>query len=163
VGKLILILLLLPVVELYLLLRLGEHLGALPVLGLLLLSAVLGLLLARSQGARVLRNMQGTLARGEMPAEGMLGAGLVVVGGVLLVVPGVLTDVLGLALLLPPTRRWVAASLRRGMERRMRSGTLHVSTWGMGASVPPKTERTLEPRKAVRGDVDAEFSDEPRK
>jgi UPF0716 protein FxsA len=157
VGKFAFLLLLLPFVELFLLLRLGEALGALPVLGLLLASAVLGTQLARSQGARVLRQMQAALARGETPGEGMLSAGLVVAGGVLLVVPGVVTDVLGLALLLPPTRRWVAARLRRGMEQRMRAGTLHV--WGSGRVAPP-TERTLEPSKPTRGEVDAEFSED---
>lgn len=158
-GKLPFLLLLLPFVELYLLLRLGERLGALPTLALLLASAVLGVALARTQGARVLGQLQASLARGEAPGAALLGGALVMAGGVLLVVPGVLTDVLGLALLLPPTRRWVAARLGRGLERRVRSGTLHV--WGM-RSAGPRAERTLEPRKPERGEVDAEFSDEPR-
>lgn len=155
-GKLILILLLLPVVELYLLLRLGEHLGALPVLGLLLLSAGLGLLLARAEGGRVLRQVQAALARGQMPDEAMASGALVVVGGTLLVVPGVLTDVLGLVLLLPPSRRWVAARLRRTFAGRIVR---------MGPMGPVGTVDGVGPRGArppLRGEVDAEFSEEPR-
>lgn len=161
-GKLLLLLILLPVAEIYLLLRLGEWIGALPTLGLLLASAVLGSALARSQGARTLRQMQAALARGETPAEGMLGPALVVVGGVLLMVPGVISDVMGLLLLLPPTRRLVAAQLRRGMERRMRNGTLHVSGWGMPTQAP-RMERTLEPQRPARGEVDAEFSEDSQR
>ena len=158
-GKLFFLLILLPLVELYLLLRLGEQLGALPVLGLLLASAVLGLSLARTEGARVLRQVQAALARGQMPDEAMASGALVVVGGALLVLPGVLSDVLGLVLLVPPSRRWVARRLRRAFAGRVvRMGPM--GPLGPAGAVDGVGARLSRP--PLRGEVDAEFSEEPR-
>jgi UPF0716 protein FxsA len=156
VGKLLLLLVLLPLAELYLLLRLGAHFGALPVLGLLLVSAVLGLLLARTEGARVLRQVQAALARGQQPDEAMLSGALVVGGGALLVLPGVLTDALGLVLLVPFSRRLVAARLRRSFAGRI------VRMGPLGPSGPLRDVGPRVARPPLRGDVDAEFSEEPR-
>ncbi|HET9449254.1 MAG TPA: FxsA family protein [Aggregicoccus sp.] len=158
-GKLLLLLVLLPLAELYLLLRLGERLGALPVLGLLLLSAVLGLLLARSEGARVLRQVQAALARGQMPDEAMASGALVVVGGALLVLPGVISDAVGLVLLVPPSRRWVAGRLRRAFSGRVvRMGPM--GPFGPAGPMDEAGPRVTRP--PLRGEVDAEFSEEPR-
>jgi UPF0716 protein FxsA len=154
VGKLLLLVLVLPFVELYLLVRLGAHVGVVPVLGVLLVGAVLGSLLMRRQGTRVLRQVQGGLAGGQLPDEAVLRSGLVVVSGALLAVPGLVTDALGLGLLLPPVRRWVARRLRRGVERQVRSGGIHVGTWG----APTAPQRSV--RKSLRGEEDAEFSEE---
>jgi UPF0716 protein FxsA len=156
VGKLLLLLVLLPLAELYLLLHLGERLGALPVLGLLLLSAVLGLLLARTEGARVLRQVQVALARGQMPDEAMASGALVVVGGALLVLPGVISDVIGLVLLVPPSRRLVASRLRRAFAGRI------VRMGPMGPMGPVDGVGTRGTRPPLRGSVDAEFSEDPR-
>ncbi len=129
-------------------------------LGLLFLSAVLGLLLARAEGARVLRQVQAALARGQMPDEAMASGALVVVGGALLVVPGLLTDALGLVLLLPPSRRWVATRLRRSFAGRIvRMGPMGP----MGPTGPVDGVGPRGTRPPLRGDVDAEFSEEPRK
>ncbi|MBF5044443.1 FxsA family protein [Aggregicoccus sp. 17bor-14] len=155
-GKLLLFVLLLPFVELYLLVHLGARVGLVPTLGVLIVGAVLGSLLMRRQGARVLRQVQSGLAGGQLPDEAVLRSGLVVVSGALIAVPGLLTDALGLALLLPPVRRFVARRLRRGAERQMRSGGLHVGVWGaQGPAAPQRVER-----RTLRGEEDAEFSEE---
>nr|WP_153867943.1 MULTISPECIES: FxsA family protein [Myxococcaceae] len=152
----LLFVLLLPFVELYLLVHLGARVGLVPTLGVLIVGAVLGSLLMRRQGARVLRQVQSGLAGGQLPDEAVLRSGLVVVSGALIAVPGLLTDALGLALLLPPVRRFVARRLRRGAERQMRSGGLHVGVWGaQGPAAPQRVER-----RTLRGEEDAEFSEE---
>ncbi|MFY0580094.1 FxsA family protein [Cystobacter fuscus] len=86
-----------------------------------------------------------------MPEEGLLGGVLVLAGGLLLVIPGVVSDVLGLLLLLPPTRRIVARWVRRGVERRMASGSIRVTTFSTGPFPggpfgPPRWSRPFLPR-----------------
>ena len=122
-GKLFLLFTILPVVELYLLITIGQHMGAGPTIALVLGTGLLGAWLARREGTRVLQSWQGSLARGEMPKEGVISSVLVLVGGVLLVTPGVVTDAMGLVLLLPWTRRLVAAVIRRRLELRLMTGT----------------------------------------
>ncbi|MCH9686419.1 MAG: FxsA family protein [Deltaproteobacteria bacterium] len=118
-GKLLLLFTVVPVVELYLLITIGQTLGAELTIGLVLVTGLLGASLAKREGGRVLRNWQGAMARGEMPKEGVVSSLLVLVGGVLLVTPGVVTDATGLLLLIPWTRRWVAAFVRKRMEHRI--------------------------------------------
>ena len=100
-GKLLLLFTVIPVVELYLLITIGQNVGAGPTIALVLVTGFLGAWLARREGSRVLRSWQGSLARGEIPKEGVISSVLVLVGGVLLVTPGVVTDAMGLVLLLP--------------------------------------------------------------
>jgi UPF0716 protein FxsA len=148
-----------PLVELYLLLAMGRQFGFWPTLGSVLLTGLLGTVLARREGVRVLREWQRSLSQGRVPEEGILGGVLVLVGGVLLVAPGVLTDVTGLLLLFPPTRRLVAAGVRRMLERRVASGRLRVTTFQAGpfarpADTPPRTERLRQ------AEEDAEFTED---
>lgn len=118
-GKLLLLFTVVPVVELYLLITIGQRLGAEPTIGLVLVTGLLGATLARREGARVLRNWQEAMARGQMPKEGVISSVLVLVGGVLLVTPGVLTDVTGLLLLVPWSRRRIAGVVRNRLEHRL--------------------------------------------
>lgn len=131
-GKLLLLFTVVPLVELYLLLYLGSFIGFWPTVAIVLVTGVLGAMLAKREGLRVFRRWSDALREGRMPEEGVLGGVLVLVGGVLLVTPGVLTDVTGLLLLFPPTRRFVAERLRRYAERRIAGGQLHVVSYGMG-------------------------------
>jgi UPF0716 protein FxsA len=123
-GKLLLLFTVVPVVELYLLIHLGERMGAGATIALVLGTGLAGAWLAKREGARVLRRWQEAMARGEVPQEGVISSLLVLVGGVLLVTPGVLTDVTGLVLLVPWTRRWVADALHRRLARRFAAQSL---------------------------------------
>ncbi|WNG45208.1 FxsA family protein [Archangium minus] len=151
-----------PFIELYLLLAIGREVGFWPTVGMVLLTGFVGALLAKGEGVRVVRRWQESLAQGRMPEEGILGGVLVLVGGVLLVAPGVLTDVVGLLLLFPPTRKVVAAIVRRRLERRMAAGTLRVTTFQSGPfpggpfGTPP--QQRIERRPG--DEVDAEFTEE---
>ncbi len=108
-----------PVVELYLLLQVGAVIGGWPTVGLVLFTGAVGAALARREGLRVLRDWQTALGAGRLPSEGVLSGLLVLVGGVLLVTPGLLTDVAGFSLLVPWTRRVVAGWLRRWAKTRL--------------------------------------------
>ncbi len=117
-GKLLLLFTVIPVVELYLLITLGQVMGAGATVALVLGTGLVGAWLAKREGARVLSNWQGAVARGEIPKEGVVSSVLVLVGGVLLVTPGVVTDVTGLLLLWPLTRRLAANVVRKRLEQR---------------------------------------------
>jgi len=136
-GKLVLLFTIVPLVELYLLLFLGNLMGFWPTVLLVLLTGVVGAWLAKREGLRVFRKYRDALSEGRMPEEGVLGGLLVLVGGVLLVTPGVLTDLTGLALLFPPTRRIIAAHMRARFEKRIRDGSVRVVSFGPDARVDP--------------------------
>ena len=156
---LLLVLVLVPFLELYLLIGIGKQLGVAPTLGLVLASGVIGSWLAKKEGLRVLRKWQAAHAEGRLPEEGLVSAVLVLAGGVLLLIPGFLTDAVGLFLLLPPSRRWVSGQLRRGLERRMKDGTVKVTTYGVGNL--RREDPAAQPRPTLgKGEVEAEFTEE---
>lgn len=156
---LLLVLVLVPFLELYLLIAIGKQLGIVPTLGLVLASGLIGSWLAKKEGRRVLRRWQAAHAEGRLPEEGLVSAVLVLAGGVLLLIPGFLTDGVGLFLLLPPARRWVSGLLRRALERRMKDGTVKVTSYGMGDL--RRVDPAAPPRPTLgKGEVEAEFSEE---
>ncbi|NOY89908.1 MAG: FxsA family protein [Deltaproteobacteria bacterium] len=121
-----------PLVEVYLLFGLAQLMGFWATVALVLVTGTLGAGLAKREGLRVLGRWRSALAQGRVPEEGVLDGLLVLVGGVLLVTPGVLTDLTGLLLLLPPTRKLAAVWLRRRAERGIAAGNVQI--FGFGAS-----------------------------
>jgi UPF0716 protein FxsA len=122
-GKLLLLFTVTPIVETYLLVLLGQHLGFWWTVAIVLITGVLGAVLGKREGLKVWRAWQEALAQGRMPEEGILGGVLVLIGGVLLVTPGVLTDLTGIALLAPPSRRLIARYVRKRLEARFAAAT----------------------------------------
>jgi len=125
-GRLFLLFVAVPVIELAILVRLGGLIGFWATLGLVLATGVAGASLAKWQGLRVVRGIQAELAVGRMPAARLLDGLLILVGGILLLTPGLLSDVAGILLLAPPTRNRVKAALGRRMEGMIRSGQVSV-------------------------------------
>jgi len=119
-----------PFVELYLLLVIGRYVGFWPTVGMIIVPGVLGATLAKAEGLRVWRSYKSALAEGKLPDEGILGGLLVLIGGVLLITPGVLTDLTGILLLLPFTRRFVAGVIRKRIEERIGQGLFKVVSVG---------------------------------
>lgn len=115
---LLLVFVVLPVVELVVLVRVVGEVGFLNTLALLVLVGALGWWLCKQQGLGVLRRIQTSAARGEVPDRALADGGLIALGGVLLVLPGFVSDALALVLLLPPTRAVVRALLGRAVGRR---------------------------------------------
>lgn len=99
-----------PIVEMYLLIEVGGYIGAWPTIGLVMLTAVLGVALLRIQGPATLRRGMGRLQAGELPAQEVAEGLLLAVAGALLLTPGFFTDAVGFLLLLPATR--IAAARR---------------------------------------------------
>lgn len=120
---LVLVFIAVPLAELYVILQVAGLLGILPTLVLLLAFSVLGGMLLRSQGRAAWRRFVTTLQSGRPPAREVADGALIIFGGALLLTPGFLTDALGLALLLPPTRALVRGTLVRRVAPRVVLGT----------------------------------------
>ena len=108
---LVLLFIVVPILELYVLIQIGSAIGILPTIALLILDSVLGAALMRSQGRAVWMRFNRTLAEGRVPGREVVDGVLVIFGGALLLTPGFLTDILGLILLLPPTRALVRKAI----------------------------------------------------
>jgi UPF0716 protein FxsA len=93
---------------------------------LVLLTGALGAWFARLEGARVLRRWQEAMARQQLPKDGVIDGFLIFVGGILLITPGILTDIAGLSMVMPPTRRVIAGWVRRWFERQIAAGRVQV-------------------------------------
>lgn len=123
-----------PLTELYLLIKIGGAIGALNTILLLLATGLFGAALARLQGLRTLRQIFYNLSQGILPTEELIDGFLIFSAGVLLITPGVLTDLAGILLLLPHTRALFKRWLRRKLNRMVASGDLRVyyrrGIWG---------------------------------
>ena len=131
-GRLALLFVIIPIVELVLLIELGQLVGLLPTLALVVFTGVTGAWLARAEGVRVFFQFQQELAQGRLPGQAMLDGISVLVGGAFLLTPGILTDVAGFSLLLPVTRRWLQRRVRKRLERSIADGSIQVMTMGVG-------------------------------
>ena len=104
-----------PIIEIYLLIQVGEQIGALPTVALVVLTAVLGVWLLRWQGLATLAQVQQSMAQGQLPAIPLIEGMFLLVAGALLLTPGFFTDAVGFILLIPPFRQAIArAMLRQG-------------------------------------------------
>jgi UPF0716 protein FxsA len=112
---LVLLFIVVPIVEIYVIIQVGQAIGALWTIALLVADSVLGSVLMRSQGRAAWRRFNAAVGAGRIPAREVLDGVLVIFGGALLLTPGFVTDVFGLAFLLPPTR----ALIRRLLARRV--------------------------------------------
>lgn len=120
--RLVLLFTLVPLLELALLLRIGELVGLLPTLALVIGTGVAGAWLARHEGVRAWLAVQRELAAGRLPTEELVHGLLVLVAGAVLITPGVLTDAAGLLLLVRPVRAALIRRLRERYRRRLEEG-----------------------------------------
>jgi UPF0716 protein FxsA len=100
-------LLALPIVEIALFIKVGQTIGLWPTLAIVVGAALLGGALLRQQGLAVLMQLRGNVAAGKLPGQTIADAALIGVAAVLLILPGFLSDVVGLSLLVPPIRAWI--------------------------------------------------------
>ncbi len=127
--RLVLLFLAVPIVELAVLIQLGRLIGLWPTLAVIAITGMLGAMLASREGLRAWHAFQTEMAQGRMPGRPILDGLSIFAGGALLLTPGLLTDVLGFALLARPTRRWIQNRLvdRLG-GRLMRQGQVFIRT-----------------------------------
>jgi UPF0716 protein FxsA len=116
---LVLLFIVVPIAELAVIIQVGDAIGVWWTIAILLADAILGSVLMRAQGRSAWRRFNGAVQEGRVPAREVLDGAFVITGGVLLVTPGFITDVVGLVLLIPPTRALLRRLLVRRLERRM--------------------------------------------
>jgi UPF0716 protein FxsA len=145
---LILLFIVVPILELYVIIQVGQLIGVVPTLVLLLADALLGSLLLKHQGRGAWRRFNEALAARRFPGKEVVDGVLIVIGGTLLLTPGFLTDIFGLLLLIPPTR-----AIARRVLNRFTIGRFAVVSAGRGAG--PFAQPGAEPR--TRSDRDYDF------
>jgi UPF0716 protein FxsA len=136
---LVVIFILVPIAELYVIIKVGEAIGFVPTIVLLLADAILGSILLRHQGRAAWIRFNRALAEGRVPHKEVFDGVLVIMGGALLLTPGFLTDIVGLIFLIPPTRALIRAVSARFVRRRLALGTT-VFSFG-NARRPPRDRR----------------------
>lgn len=133
-----------PILEIYLLLEVSDNIGALPTVGLVVLTAVIGVWLLRLQGFSTLARAQASLARGEVPAATMLEGLMLFIAGALLLTPGFFTDTIGFIFLIPITRQWIAHSI-------LKNGIIRGSQFHASAS-ETHFEQSSSKKKTIEGE-----------
>jgi UPF0716 protein FxsA len=131
-GRLLILFIAVPAIELALLIEIGSRIGTGATLGLILVTGALGAALARHQGLKVIRQVQSELATGALPASSLVDGLIIVIASALLVTPGVLTDVFGFLCLSPGFRGIIKAQLQRAFERGVERQQIHVEMHGPG-------------------------------
>jgi UPF0716 protein FxsA len=124
--KLLLLFTLVPLLELWLLIEVSEVIGAPVTIILVALTGFAGVLLAKSQGLSVLRRMHRDLLDGKLPGEPIFDGVCILLGGAFLLTPGFITDLTGLFLLIPYTRKLIKVAARRIIKRKLERGALHL-------------------------------------
>ena len=124
--KLLLLFIIVPLVELAILVYLGIFIGTwyTPIL-IVVVTGFMGALLARSQGIATLARIRSSLEQGLIPSDELFNGVLILIGGLVLLTPGILTDILGFALLVPPTRRAIGRLIRNWISRKLQSGEMY--------------------------------------
>ncbi len=125
--KLFLVLTLIPLIEIYLLIKIGSYFGAFNTVLIVILTGFLGAWLARLEGIKTMTKVRENLDQGELPAEEMLDAMLIFIAGIVLLTPGFITDLAGLGILIPQIRYWFKRWLRKKFDEWMSSGNLKSS------------------------------------
>jgi UPF0716 protein FxsA len=132
-----------PLAELYVLYQVGSAIGIGPTIGLLLLDSIVGTLLMKSQGAAAWRRFNEATSAGRIPAREVADGALIIFGGAFLLTPGFLTDIIGFVLLIPPTRAIFRKSIMVMFAKR--------NPWTfVGMKAAPHAERAWNERAARR-------------
>lgn len=136
-----------PLIEIALFIQVGGWIGLWPTLLIVLVTAIIGSTLVRSQGAREMQNLRGSFQDLRDPTEPLANGAMILFAGALLLTPGFFTDVVGFALLLPPVRATVYQQLRQ---------RVNVQSFTMGQGPAQQQQRPRGPQDRV---IDGEFED----
>ena len=148
-GRLLLLFIAVPLVELVLLIEIGQRIGTLATIGLIMGTGIVGASLARQQGISTLARLRKDLDDGRLPAEPIVDGVLILIAAAVLITPGVLTDLVGFLCLVPACRQVLKRYLKGRFERAVREGTVGVAVTFDGAGNPlPRTPmKNVTPRR----------------
>ncbi len=129
-GKLLLLFILVPFIALFILLRIADMTSALTTFGIIIVTGVVGAYFAKQQGRKVLQAINRDIESGRVPTNSMVDGLCVLAGGIMLLTPGVLTDLLGFSLVLPLTRPLFSAWLKIKFSGMVTRGNVNIYTTG---------------------------------
>ena len=155
-GRLLLLLfVVVPTVELILLIEIGQRIGTVATLALIIGTGIVGASLAKEQGINTFGRLRQDLGEGRSPAVPIIDGVLILVAAAFLVTPGVLTDVVGFLLLIPMSRKLIRRNLKYRFENAIRTGSVGVSVVSHGLAEPwspPPMKNVTPPGPADRSD-----------
>ena len=158
-ASLLLLFIVVPAIELALLIEVGTRIGTSATLGIIVGTGIVGAALAKQQGLRTIRKIQGELEAGALPAGALVDGVIILIAGALLITPGLLTDAAGFLCLVPVTRALAKRALQRRFEQAVQEQRIHVNGdfYSAGSSrrppihdVTPDGPPGGEPRKPLR-------------
>ena len=152
----ILLFVLVPILELYLLIEVGQVFGGFTTILLVLITGVVGASLVRQQGLSTLAKIQLETAQGRLPAEDVVGGVLLLFAGALLLTPGLMTDAVGFLFVIPPSRRYISRLLLSNANR------ISTHTYTVGYRYPPGPQARNPRAQNQTIDIEAEIVDETR-
>lgn len=124
--KLFLIFTIVPVIELAILIKAGSYLGVWNTVAIVILTAVIGAHMVRSEGIGVMQRLQRNMTEGIFPAEELIDGVMILLAGALLLTPGFFTDIIGFLAVFPLSRSVIKETVKRYLENRISSGDIHV-------------------------------------
>ena len=116
---------LVPVMELYLLIEIGKHIGVIATVGIIILTGLIGAYLVRSQGFMMLRKIRDDLHQNILPGDSLLQGVIILAGGIFLITPGFITDIAGFIFLIPVSRQIVKKYLLAWLKEKINSSDIY--------------------------------------
>ena len=125
--RLLLLFTLIPLAELYILIEIGSRFGAMTTIVIIIGTGILGAYLAKQQGFQVWLKIQGEIGQGKFPANELLDGLLLLIAGVVLLTPGLLTDLMGFIILFPATRKYIREWVKKKLSDMIQKGQVKFS------------------------------------
>lgn len=123
--KILILFVIVPVTELYILIEVGKKIGSLTTIGIIILTGIIGAYLVKSQGFMILRKIQNDLNEGIMPGDSLIQGAIILAGGILLLTPGFVTDIVGFIFLIPVSRNIVKKYLLKWLKGKIKEGNFY--------------------------------------
>ena len=124
-AKLVILFLIVPATELYILIEVGKKIGGLTTIGVIILTGIIGTYLVKNEGFMILRKIQNDLNEGIMPGDSLIQGAIILAGGILLLTPGFVTDILGFIFLMPVSRNIVKKYLLKWLKGKIKEGNFY--------------------------------------
>jgi UPF0716 protein FxsA len=123
--KLLILFVLIPVTELYILIEVGKKIGSLTTIGIIILTGIIGAYLVKGQGFMILKKIQNDLNEGIMPGDSLIQGAIILAGGIFLLTPGFVTDIIGFIFLIPASRGVVKKYLLKWLRGKIKEGNFY--------------------------------------
>ena len=123
--KLLILFVIVPVTELYILIEVGKKIGSLTTIGIIILTGIIGAYLVKGQGFMILKKIQNDLNEGIMPGDSLIQGAIILAGGILLLTPGFVTDIIGFIFLIPVSRNIVKKYLLKWIKGKIKEGNFY--------------------------------------